>query len=223
MEAPTLIYCAGKNRRFDEIALGAGYKLGAQLPTTVYYPIYFADQDWKKPNRARYIAALAEHRPFMASVLDWEREEQLPEVLAWAEDAAPYVETVMIIPKVQGGVNRLPRIIGGKPVRLGYSVPTKYGGTQLHVAEFAGWPVHLLGGSPQAQMNLLHYLGVSSADGNMSNRMATTRCQYWVNGNAAGGHDRYWPQLSGWGKDAPYEAFRRSCENIKAAWFKLCV
>ena len=47
---------------------------------------------------------------------------------------------------------------------------------------------------------------------------------FWVNGAARGAKDRYWPQLqeadggATWGKDAPYEAFRRSCENILNAW-----
>jgi hypothetical protein len=77
---------------------------GAQLPATVYYPPQFVDQDWKRPDRAAYVAAVAQHRPRMATVLDWERDEQLPEVLAWAEDVAPFVERVILIPKVIGGV-----------------------------------------------------------------------------------------------------------------------
>lgn len=213
-----LIYCGGGNKRFAEIAKDAGFLLGARLPGTIYYPIHFADQDWKKPDKTRYIAELAKHRPHMASVLDWEYEPQLPEVLEWAEEAAQYVEVVMLIPKVFGGINKLPRAIGGKMVRLGYSVPTSHGGTELPIWEFAGWPVHLLGGSPQAQMRLCHYLNVCSADGNMAMKMATTRCQYWVNGNGRGGKDRYWPTLGAKMVDAPYVAFSRSCANIMAAW-----
>jgi hypothetical protein len=102
MAMPTLIYCAGGNRRFAQIAIDAGYKFGSQLPNTIYHPIYFADQDWKRPNRATYMAMLAQHRPTMATVLDWERDEQLPEVLDWAEEAAQYVAQVLIIPKVIG-------------------------------------------------------------------------------------------------------------------------
>ena len=76
-----LIYCAAGNRRFAEIATSHGFRYGAQLPGTVYTdvaPLYFADQDWKEPNRDKYMSALAQHRPHMATVLDWEREEQLP-------------------------------------------------------------------------------------------------------------------------------------------------
>ena len=217
-----LIYCADGNARFAQIAIDAGFLYGAQLPNTVYHPVHFADQDWKRPNRQRYMAALAEHRPHMASVIDLESAAQLGEVLDWAEETAQWVEIVMIIPKAFGIIPHLPRRIAGADVRLGYSVPTSHGGTEVPVWEFDGWPVHLLGGSPHAQMRLTHYIHVVSADGNYANKMATQRCQFWTPGNARA-KNRYWPQLREadgemWGKDAPYEAFRRSCENIVKAW-----
>lgn len=233
---PELIYCANGNRRFAEIAIDAGFTYGAQLPGTVYYSPEFVDQDWKKPDREKYMAALAEHRPRMATVLDWEYEEQLSEVLDWAEEAAQYVERVLIIPKVIGGIPRAPRQLGGKQVVLAYSVPTKYGGSELPLWSFAGWPVHLLGGSPHRQMKIYNHMrciaDVVSVDGNMPNKMATRHCQFWTPGNARYASNRWWPTLreaSGgelWGDggadaDAPYEAFRRSCENIMMAWFNL--
>ena len=236
MAAPTLIYCADGNARLAEIAIAAGFRYGAQLPNTVYYPVWFADQNWRKPDREAYMAALAEHRPAMATVLDWERPEQLDEVLAWAEDAARFVNQVLIIPKVIGGIVRIPRQIGGKPVVLAYSVPTRFAGTQVPAWEFAGWPIHLLGGSPQAQMHLWATLTpiaeVVSVDGNYANKMATKYCQFWVAGTARYASNRYWPTLreandgEQWGSgqpdaDAPYEAFRRSCANITAAWQRL--
>lgn len=220
-----LIYCADGNSRFAQIAIDAGFLYGAQLPNTVYHPVYFADQDWKRPNRQRYMAALEKHQPHMASVIDLERQEQLQDVLSWAEEAAQWVNVVMIIPKVFGIIPHLPRRIGGADVRLGYSVPTSHGGTEVPVWEFDGWPVHLLGGSPHAQMRLTHYLRAESADGNYANKMATRYCQFWTPGNAKA-ENRYWPRLwetdgKRWEADAPYEAFRRSCENIVEAWRKL--
>lgn len=224
-----LIYCANGNGLFAEIAIKAGFLYGAQLPGTIYYPIQFADQNWKSPNRTVYMDGLKQHKPHMATVLDWEREEQLSEVVSWAEEAAQWVDVVMIIPKVFGGIGRLPRTVGGKPVRLGYSVPTKHGGTQLPIWEFAGWPVHLLGGSPQAQMNLAHYLQVVSADGNMAKKMAVKHCSFWDGEKKT--RRGYWPSIldydgkkwdnGGGENDAPYEAFRRSCRNIKSAWERL--
>jgi hypothetical protein len=169
------------------------------------------------------MAALAEYRPHAATVLDWERAEQRDEVLGWAEEAAAHVEVVVIIPKVIGGVDDVPETIGGKPVRLGYSVPTRYGGTAVPVWEFGDRPVHLLGGSPHEQMRMARYLNVVSADMNYMQKMATRYCQFWLPGTARYAKNRYWPTLQEadgqrWEEDAPYEAFRRSCENVIAAW-----
>ena len=208
-------------------------RYGAQLPGAVYYAPWFVDQDWKKPNRAAYIAAVEQHRPHMATVLDWEREEQLSEVLEWAEEVAPFVSQVVIIPKVQGGIPRIPRQIAGREVVLGYSVPTRYGGTELPLWEFTGWPVHLLGGSPQRQLHAAHYVRVNSADGNYIMKMAS-RGQFWVP-NTGYKHykalNSHFPTLveadgKPWGDgsdtaNAPYEAFRRSCANIMQAWQSL--
>lgn len=223
METPTLIYCADGNKRFAEIAIKAGFLYGARLPARgCHFPIHFADQDWKNPDRERYIAELAKYRPAVATVLDWEQEDQLPEVLAWAEEAAQHVEKVLIIPKVIGGIEQLPRAIGGKAVVLAYSIPTAYGGTPVPAWEFLGWPVHLLGGSPKRQMEMVRYLRVVSCDGNYAHKMAVRYCQFWVPGTARYARNRWWPTLREagveWERDAPYEAFRRSCANIMAAW-----
>lgn len=218
MPLPELIYCAGKNRRFEAVAHAAGYRLGAQLPNAVYHPIYFADQNWKRPDRSRYMAALARHRPHMATVLDLERPAQLTEVLDWAEDAARYVEQVLIIPKYSGAVDDLPCAIGGADVVLAYSVPTRFGGTDVPIWEFYDWPVHLLGGSPHRQMELTHYLNVVSVDGNMANKMA--HCgRFWSAQKGPKGHWRNLREIDAdLETDNNLEAFRRSCENIAAAW-----
>ena len=228
MPCPELIYCAGGNPRFVRIAVDAGFRYGARLPDTVYTdiaPLWFADQDWKKPNRQAYMVRLAEHRPTQATVLDLEREDQLPEVLDWAEEAAQFVERVVIIPKAFGIIVHIPAQIAGADVVLGYSVPTRYAGTEVPVWEFGARPVHLLGGSPHAQMRLCHYLNVMSADGNYAMKMATRHCQFWAPGTARYASNRWWPTLReankgiNWdGDDAPYEAFQRSCENIIVAW-----
>lgn len=228
-----LIYCADGNQRFSQIAIDAGFTYGAQPLRTFYHPLEFADLHPSNiPPKDDYIAALAKHRPRLATVTDWVAWKQLPEVLEWAEEAAPHIETVIIIPKVIGGIAHLPHIIGGKPVRLGYSVPTAHGGTEVPAWEFGGWPVHLLGGSPYSQMALAHYLNVVSSDGNMAQKMAT--------GSTKSGIISVWqPKLRKYKKgqfaplneyrarefglgpveeDAPYVAFEYSCHNIMAAW-----
>jgi hypothetical protein len=231
---PTLIYCAGRNKRLDQIALDAGYRLGCQLPNRFYHNnLYFADQDWKHPNRPAYMQALNDWHPTMATVLDWEQDEQLPEVLEWAEEAAQHTDHVLIVPKIPGSLSRIPRQIDGVPVILAYSVPTKYGGSEVPLWEFAGWPVHLLGGSPHKQMEIWRYLSniadIISIDGNMANKMATQYCAVWIppGQKPPNPRDGRWPKLKSLTghkveQDAPYKAFHLSCQNIGTAWNHLC-
>lgn len=150
-------------------------------------------------------------------MLDWERPDQLSEVLAWAETIAPFVARIVVIPKVPGEVHRVPGEVRGRPVVLGYSVPTSYGGTACGVWEFAGRPVHLLGGSPQAQLRLRRYLRVVSADGNMASQQAR-RGRFWSRSPGPKGH---WSQLRESGDDRhdpAAECFRRSLVAVKATW-----
>lgn len=216
---PELIYCADGQPEFAGIAVSLGWRYGARLPATVYQPVWFADQDWKRPDLAKYAAAVKHHKPEIATVLDWEHPEQLPDVLAWAEEVAPHVGRVVVIPKVPGRVHDVPETIGGKPVVLGYSVPTSYGGTPCGVWEFSGHPVHLLGGSPQAQLRLRRYLNVISADGNMA-AMQARKGRFWSRRPGPKGH---WVQLRDVGDDRERpasECFRRSLISVREAWLQ---
>lgn len=210
-----VVYCAGGNKKFAKIAIEHGFRYGSQLPWTVYYPPWFADQNWKNPNRSAYIEQVTLYKPYMASVLDLERPNQVEEVLGWAEEIAAHVEVVMIIPKYREAIRDIPLAIGGKPVRLGYSVPTEYGGSGVPLRYFCDWPVHLLGGGPTVQLELSYYLNVASVDGNSMQR----NCK---SGTVFNGHN--WMSLSNYleyhyaGKDMPYLAFDISCENIMSMW-----
>jgi hypothetical protein len=213
-----LVYCADGNPEFAAVAVSLGWRYGARLPGTVYQPVWFADQDWKRPDLGKYLGAVARHRPEVATVLDWEHDGQLPEVLAWAEAVAPFVGRVVVIPKVPGRVHEVPDVVGGKPVVLGYSVPTAYGGTNCGLWEFGRRPVHLLGGSPQSQIRYARYLNVVSADGNMAAQQAR-RGRYWSDDPGPKGH---WCQLRDSGDHretgVPVECFRRSLSAVMGWW-----
>lgn len=220
MKKPILIYSGGGNRRFYDIAINAGFKYGARLPDTIYGPLYFADQNWKKPNRSVYIEAIKKHKPAMATVLDWEIEEQFQVVLNWAEEIAPYVTDILIVPKVKGGIKKISHRIGNKRVVLAYSIPTLYGSTLVPIEEFAGWPIHILGGSPNAQIAIWHRISkisdVISIDGNYYRMKATRFCEHWEpNG-------KWIPDGRKTPDGAHYEAFRKSCKNINKFWSELC-
>lgn len=183
--------------------------------------MYFADQNWRRPRREAYMTALARLRPAVATVLDWEEPDQLPEVLSWAEEAAGHVTlAVCVVPKVPGGVSSIPRQMAGKDVILAYSVPTRHGASPVPLWELRGWPVHLLGGSPQRQVEVWSYLrgicDVRSVDGNMSKRMAVERCLYWTRETTEHGH--WQPFNHKLPTGAPDECIRRSLTNVLEAW-----
>jgi hypothetical protein len=214
-----LIYSGGGNKRFLEIALYHGYKYGAQIPETIYENLFFADQNWKKPNKNAYINGLKRHEPHMATVLDLERENQFDEVMQWAEEISEIVDKVLIIPKVSNLISKIPKLINGKEIILAFSVPTKYGKTNVDILEFSGWRIHLLGGSPHSQLDYYQQFKqiaeVYSADGNYFRKLAVRFCKYWVEPGK-------WIQDNHQTRnDAHYECFSKSCENIKACWDKL--
>lgn len=217
-----LIYCAGGNARLAKIAIDAGLLYGSRLPGRPSHPIQFADQDWKRPNRAKYIAALAKYRPAMCTVLDLEREDQLSEVMSWAEEAAQYVQTVIIIPKVMNIIARIPRTIGGKEIRLG--VPCgPHEQTAPPRMEFQDRPVHILGGQPHKQMKKALDLNVKSVDCSTTAYMARKLCAFWAPSTIPTAKSRWWPQLKDiglgdYGRNAYQEAFRLSCINIISGW-----
>jgi len=236
---PTLIYCAKKNK-FAPIALEYGFEYGAQLPNSVYERPYFADQKFKKPNRGRYLAALEKYRPRLATVLDIDRIEQVEDVLSWASDASKLVsDAIILIPKALGVIDCLPREINGLEVRLGYSVETTHGKTDVDVHDFMGWPIHLLGGNPNEQLRLAHpffddrgryvQLAVKSVDCNYHQKSAVKWCQFLDMATTDKQSSLFgykaptkWVQLKEIGlgdiPDAPYEAFRRSCATLAKLW-----
>ena len=222
-----LIYSDTSNNIFSDIAITFGFKIGVQVPdawrkSKSHIPIYFTDQNWKNPNRPGYIKHVARLRPNLATVIDWEREEQFAEVMDWAEEVAQYAERIIIIPKVAGQLHRIPERINGKEVVLGYSVPTKFGGTPVPIWEFEQRPVHLLGGRPNKQMQLTYYMNVVSVDGNMMGKMATMYTAYWV---------PEWQKVNGEHGFIVLEqeitesrrttAFTRSCKNVWDAWQRI--
>lgn len=235
------IFCAAGNKRFAAIALKYGFTYGAQLPNTVYYPVEFADQNFKDPNRVAYMQALKEHKPRLATVIDYEDHVTHDEVISWATEAALYSQEIIIVPKIKGTIPMIPDRIANRPIRLGYSVETSHGNTIVDLEEFGKRPVHLLGGSPQKQIELachLKYkhgqrgvfnrvfsnLNVVSVDTNYHQRQAVLYNQFFASGAAATNCKNKWfPMLqeSVFGHvmiDAPYLAFELSCMNIQAAW-----
>ena len=92
----------------------------------------------------------------------------LEKILDWAEEVGEYAENVILIPKYDC-IDQIP-----EKFMLGYSIPTSHGRTPLPVEAFYGRRVHLLGGSPDAQIQYWSQLRdeVVSLDNNYILKMA---------------------------------------------------
>lgn len=219
-----LIVCTTLNARFAQSVLNNNLTLGSKAPEGISQElnsfIEFTDQDWKNPNKNRYINFVAKIKPRISTVLDLERPEQFNEVIEWAEEIAPHVqESIVIIPKYDDVISAIPMSIGGKEIRLGYSIQTNFGGTNVVLSEFrkAKHKIHLLGGSPSKQVVRAKLMNVASVDCNTM-ILAATKCQIltgldkpkWV-------HYKDYFNI-GELPDALHICFDESCKNMIKLW-----
>jgi len=125
--------------------------------------IAFLDIDWRNYNFIRHLEVAAATRPFMTVARDILEASQLQIIVGEAERLAKFARYVIIVPKARGLAKRFATIPA--EFLLGYSVPTRYGGTSLPIALF-NRPVHLLGGRPDVQRRLADRIPVFSVDCN---------------------------------------------------------
>ena len=215
------VFCAGGNAKYAQTAINYGWTYGAQMPSTVYRPPQFIDQNWKNPKRDVYMQRLAIHKPRMATVLDLEHEDQFDEVMDWALEVSYHVtESIIIIPKAMGIIERIPETINGKQVILGYSVPTTHGGTYVPLWEFGNRPVHLLGGSPAKQFELMRYLNVVSIDNNYTASIARKFIKFYSQGTHHYLRETIMTKLDL--TDEPLTCFKLSLMNMNAERLGFC-
>lgn len=124
----------------------------------------FLDIDWKNYDFHRHLDVVAQHRPKITIARDVECIFTLDAILREAEILSQHRHHVAVVPKDPNLNGRLSELIPANFV-LGYSVPTKYGGTKVSMDSFDR-PVHLLGGRPDIQRALAKYLNVFSLDCN---------------------------------------------------------
>jgi hypothetical protein len=181
-----VIFCWGGGDNTCCLAVRAGWKYGIRsgdveidgegiCPLVPYSPrhkVVFVDNDFKDYNPAHHLEVIKLTQPKYATVRDYMSRDQcgkagiafyeLAQVLDWAAELEQYAEHVIVIPKVDV-LDQIP-----EQYILGYSVPTKYGGTPLPVDAFKGRRVHLLGGGWKAQLAHMAALGddVVSLDNN---------------------------------------------------------
>jgi hypothetical protein len=218
-----LIWCQSGNPASARLAVAAGWWYGFRSDGNHYAselgPVAILDSHWEEDriDWPRHLDQAAQHRPWLATVPDVLALGELDRALLRGEEIAPHCDRVLVVPKAEGIIERLPRALGGKPVVLGYSVPTSYGGTELGLWSFQGWPVHLLGGNARTQADLCRYLRVVSADGNLAWRLA--RRGIVVNERGVAGPTLRQMDGQSWpARGAHLEALRRSLANLRTFW-----
>lgn len=201
IKLPLLFYCAdGGRNKYSAIAHSSGWRLGVrsdQTKTPSHCQII--DNHWSRYDHARHLACVQHHKPLIATARDIEYPWQLPEILRQAKELAQYAGRVLLIPKC-----KVPLPAG---YWLAYSTPTKYGRTSIECNWFGERPVHLLGGSPNAQAHYAKHLNVISLDTNYAMRLARhgTACWQGKEVKKAGGC---------------YEAFQLSLAEQKKYWHR---
>lgn len=122
------------------------------------------DVDWRKYDFKKHLEAVKTTLPVVTIARDLERIEELNRTLDQASELALWSKYVVVVPKDIRFALEMNRIPG--TFIIGYSVPTRYGGTSIPVSSFLGRAIHLLGGRPDVQHQLSRVLKVFSFDGN---------------------------------------------------------
>lgn len=157
-------------RRVVSLAVSEGWRPGARytnLRDVRHVPfanVGFLDIDWKNYCFDSHVAAAEKVRPFVTVARDIECISQIDRILAEANKLQEHAARVIVVPKDRRLEGHMHRVIPNEFI-LGYSVPTRYGGTQISPDAFE-WSVHLLGGRPDAQRRLADRMPVVSIDCN---------------------------------------------------------
>lgn len=151
-----------------EIAVAHGWLPGARYTNLRdvrrFSRLGFLDIDWKQYDFCRHLEAASVTRPVMTVARDVEDRRDLKRTLDQAYRLLEFAAHVVVVPKDARLESKLDREIP-PDFLLGFSVPTRYGGTKLAPHAF-NRPVHLLGGRPDVQRRLAGLMPVFSLDVN---------------------------------------------------------
>lgn len=163
-----MIKIVNHSKKVLDLAHKEGWEVGARYTNLrdikTFKNVAFIDIDWKNYNFQKHLDAVKKVRPKMTVARDIEKLEDLEAILKEARQLNEFCDDIILVPKDKKLMNKLD--ILPKEYILGYSVPSKYGKTEIPVEKFIGRKVHLLGGRPDVQRKLAQKLNVVSADCN---------------------------------------------------------
>ena len=152
----------------QKLAMQEGWEPGARYTNLRdirrFERLGFLDIDWQDYSFKLHLKAVKATQPHTTVARDIVDLSSLDKILHEAEELSNYCERVVVVPKDIKLSNVMESAIPPK-FAFGYSVPTKYGGTQIPTSQFRR-KVHLLGGRPDVQRRLGEELDVASLDCN---------------------------------------------------------
>lgn len=177
------IYIRGGDKTAPLIAAAAGVGYGVRDDYTAYTTVTMLDINWKRVNWSRYMELIAQYRPVMALAPDYEYPWQWTALTRQIEDLRNRVEKVLVCPKFNGAIAHVPLWCR---IALSVPAPSYAGFLPDNLSALAGRKIHLLGGKPEAQADLITKLAgvgatVESADGSYL-AMKAARGQYFEGG-----------------------------------------
>lgn len=164
-------------------------------------PVQFIDWPFLEdnPNWERHLELVKKEKPKYAVAPDVSEDRDLNEVLHKAHQLDQYANTVIVIPK-----NVKPDAIP-PTFRVGVPAQEKFGGVPWPVWEYRDvGDVHILGGSPERQRELSHYMDVKSVD-TASPLKGAQFGRVWKDGWSEEGYNYY-------------DRIERSMENLLRFW-----
>lgn len=153
-------YIRGGDKTAPAIAEMAGARYGVRHDYKPYAPVWMLDIKWDKYDWQQYLALVQEYKPVMALAPDYERLEQHDTLLAQIDDLRPLVERVLVCPKWHGAVSHIPMDC---VIALSVPAPT-YAGFLPDLRLLTGRKIHLLGGKPEKQVELITKLNALGAN-----------------------------------------------------------
>jgi hypothetical protein len=158
------IICASE--KITKIALKYGWLPGANynnLRNIKNYEIVgMIDIEWSNYNFKKHLEVVRKIKPIFTVAKDIMNINELDKIIDQAYELNDWCENVIIVPKDLALKDNLEKLIP-KDFIFGYSIPTKYGSTNIPIESFKR-TVHLLGGRPEIQRKLADKLNVASID-----------------------------------------------------------
>lgn len=151
-----------------KIAVAEGWLPGARYTNLrdvrKFSRLGLLDIDWKNYDFSHHIEAAQETQPLITVARDLEHKRDLKRTIDQAYRLMEFAKHVIVVPKDPLLEKVLSTAIPDDFI-LGFSVPTKYGGTKISPHAFSR-PVHLLGGRPDVQRQLGRIMPIFSVDTN---------------------------------------------------------